>query len=226
MKFAVLFSGGKDSCFACHKAMEKGEVACLVSLLSENPASYMFHTPNISLTEMQAEAIGLPLLKKATEGKKEEELADLKAALSEAKEKYGVDAVATGAVRSEYQSSRIEKICGELGLECFNPFWQIDLEKYMNDFLAAGFKAIISGVAAYPLGEEWLGRELDENTLEYLKKLNKEHKINIAGEGGEYETFVFDGPIFKKRVEIVKVSKTYANYSGIYKIERAELAEK
>ena len=69
MKLGVLFSGGKDSTLALHKAAEKEEVTCLITLRSRNPESYMFHTPNIDLTALQAEALGLPLVTKGTEGK-------------------------------------------------------------------------------------------------------------------------------------------------------------
>ena len=74
MKLGVLFSGGKDSTLALHMAAEKEQVTCLITLWSKNPESYMFHTPNIDLTAMQAQALNLPLVVKATEGKKEEEL--------------------------------------------------------------------------------------------------------------------------------------------------------
>ena len=73
MKLGVLFSGGKDSTLALHKTAEKEQVTCLITLRSKNPESYMFHTPNISLTELQAQALGAPLITKETYGKKEEE---------------------------------------------------------------------------------------------------------------------------------------------------------
>ena len=82
MKVAVLFSGGKDSCFAAYKAKQAGnELTCLISVISENPESYMFHTPNISLTEKQAEVMNLPLIVHKTLGQKEEELTDLEQAI-------------------------------------------------------------------------------------------------------------------------------------------------
>ncbi len=87
MKLGVLFSGGKDSTLALHLAAEKEQVACLITLVSRNPESYMFHTPNIEVTVLQAEALGLPMVSVETEGKKEEELADLERAIAEAKSK-------------------------------------------------------------------------------------------------------------------------------------------
>lgn len=226
MKLGVLFSGGKDSCFACYKAMKKEEVVCLISLISKNPESYMFHTPNIHLTKVQAEAIGLPLVTVETEGKKEEELEDLKKAIEMAKEKYGIEGIVTGAVQSVYQSTRIKKICDELNLSCVNPLWQTNQEKYLNEFISSGFNAIISGVFSQPFDESWLGRLINKKTVEELIEISKKFGVTLTGEGGEFETFVFDGPIFKKRIEILKASKVYKNYNGIYKIEKFKLVEK
>ena len=88
MRLGVLFSGGKDSTFALHKAAAKEEVACLITLIPENKESYMFHTPNIDVTALQAKALGLPLIKRVTEGKPEKELKDLEAAIVQAIKDY------------------------------------------------------------------------------------------------------------------------------------------
>jgi ABC transporter with metal-binding/Fe-S-binding domain ATP-binding protein len=226
MKFGVLFSGGKDSTYALYKAMQSEEVVCLITVFSKNPESYMFHTPNIHLTELQAKAIGLPLLIIESEGKKEEELKDLKKIIETAKEKYEIGGIITGAVLSVYQSSRIEKICNELGLKCINPLWKTEQEKYLRELVKLGFKVTIVGVFSEPFDESWLGREIDEKTISELKKIAEKYKITLTGEGGEFESFVTDCPIFKKKIVIVKASKEYSNFSGIYRIEKAKLAEK
>ena len=110
MKLGVLFSGGKDSTLALHMAAEKETVACLITVESKNAESFMFHTPNIDVTALQAEALGLPLVKVETEGQKEVELADLEHAIAEAKSRYGIEGVVTGAVESVYQASRVQRI--------------------------------------------------------------------------------------------------------------------
>ncbi|MEM4243462.1 MAG: TIGR00289 family protein, partial [Candidatus Bathyarchaeia archaeon] len=76
MRLGVLFSGGKDSALALHKAAESAEIVCLITLVSENKESFMFHTPNIAITALQAEALGLPLIRKVTKGEPEKELKD------------------------------------------------------------------------------------------------------------------------------------------------------
>ena len=112
MKLGVLFSGGKDSTLALHMAAEHETVACLITLESRNKESYMFHTPNISLTKLQAEALQLPLITRVTEGKKEEELDDLEQAIADAVSQFQIEGVVTGAVESVYQSTRIHAVKG------------------------------------------------------------------------------------------------------------------
>ena len=91
MKLGILFSGGKDSCYAAWREKQKGhELACLISIISKNPDSYMFHTPNIELVDMQSKAMGIPLIEQVSEGKKELELKDLEKAVLKAKEKYHI----------------------------------------------------------------------------------------------------------------------------------------
>jgi diphthine-ammonia ligase len=226
MKLGVLFSGGKDSTLAMMKAMKEHEIVCLVTLISENPHSYMFHTANIHITEMQAEALGLPLLVATTKGEKEIELADLKNAIAEAQEKHHIEGIVTGALRSVYQASRIQKICDELGLVCYNPLWQMDQIELLNEVVSSGMNVIISGVFAEPLGKDLLGKQIDSAMIQKLAKAAETHKINPAGEGGEIETTVLDAPIFKKKIAIKKSSIDYKDFAGFYKIEEAELVSK
>jgi len=203
MKYAVLFSGGKDSTYAAYLAKNKGyELSCLVSIISENPESYMFHTPSISKVKKQAEVMKIPLLLQNTKGIKEEELHDLEFAIKKAKQKYQIEGVVTGAVKSIYQSSRIQKICDNLGLECFNPLWQKDQLELLNELIENCFDVLIIGVFAYPLNEKWLGRIIDKKFIEEVTALYKRYQINPAGEGGEFETFVLNCPLFEKKLEI------------------------
>jgi len=226
MKLGVLFSGGKDSVFACHLAKQKEEVACLITIISQNPDSYMFHTPNIRCTDLQAEAMGIPILSWTTAGRKEEELYDLAAAISAAIERYAIEGIVTGAIESVYQASRVQRICRDLGLWCCSPLWQANQVDYLYRLIREGFSVIISGVYAYPLDASWLGQTLNEERIRILQSLQKRYKINPSGEGGELETFVVDGPLFRQRIEIRKASQIYAHHRGQFIIEKAGLAEK
>ena len=130
------------------------------------------------------------------------------------------------ALYSVYQKSRIEKLGEEVGLKIISPFWHVDELEYMRFIVSLGFEVIISGVAAYGLDEKWLGRKVDDECIDDLIKLNEKVGLNLAFEGGEAETLVLDGPIFKKRVKILEDKKLWHVDSGFYIIEKAELEEK
>lgn len=226
MKLGVLFSGGKDSTYALFKAMKKEDVVCLITILSKNKESYMYHTPNISITKLQAKAIGLPLIQKSTEGIKEEELKDLKQAIMEAKEIHNIEGIITGAVESIYQTERIQKICNTLDLQCFNPLWLKNQVKLLEEIVESGFEVIISGIFAYPLDKRWLGREIDNQTINELVLLQEKYHISPSGEGGEIETTVLDAPFFQKRIEILEFEIQANENSGIFLIKKARLVDK
>jgi ABC transporter with metal-binding/Fe-S-binding domain ATP-binding protein len=223
MKLGVLFSGGKDSAFACLRAMQGDEVACLITVLPKNPESYLFHTPNIDLTALQAEAAGLPLVSVESGGVEEAEVADLSRAISSAVERHGIEGVVTGAIHSVYQATRVQRVCHSLDLWCFNPLWLKDQEEYLEEVVSSGFRFLISAVSAVPFDEGWLGREVDHYAVEDLKAMARRHRMNPAGEGGEYETFVLDAPFFRKRIEVLRASREYHAGHGVFRIEEARL---
>ncbi len=226
MKVAVLFSGGKDSTMAVYAALDaKEDVRYLLSMKSRNDESYMFHVPNIHITDLLAEALDIPIMSVETDGIKEEELEDLRTAFENLKD-LGVEAIYTGALYSVYQKSRIEKLGSEVGLEIISPYWHVDELEYMRKIVSLGFKIMICGVAAWGLDESWLGRIIDDETIYELVKLNEKYHVDIAFEGGEAETLAIDGPIFKKRLEILKYKKEWHLDSGVYIIEDATLQEK
>lgn len=219
MKLGVLFSGGKDSTFATWLAKKAGhEIGCLITVYSKNPESYMFHTPSILKTKKQAEVMGIPLIVKETAGVKEEELKDLEKAIKEAVKKYKIQGIITGAVESVYQASRVQSICNKLDLECFNPLWQKNQIELLNDLIKEKFRVIITGVSAYPLNGSWLGREINQDFITDIIRINEKHEISPAGEGGEFETFVLECPLFKKPLKV-----TGANFSGEQNSWRMEL---
>ncbi|MBR9705576.1 diphthine--ammonia ligase [Candidatus Pacearchaeota archaeon] len=203
MKLGVLFSGGKDSTLAAYLAKNNGhELACLITIKSENLESYMFHTPSIDKVEAQAEVMNIPLIVGKTKGEKEEELIDLENAIKQAITEYKIEGVITGAVGSVYQESRISNICNKLGIKCVNPLWQKDQFEVLNELIKNKFEVIIVGVFAYPLTNEWLGRVIDEKFVSDVKTLHEKYKIHVAGEGGEFESFVLNCPLFEKRLEV------------------------
>jgi len=222
---AVLYSGGKDSTMALYEAMKNDNVRYLVSMVSDNPYSYMFHVPNIRWTRLSSKAIGIPLIEGSTSGVKEEELKDLKRLLKMLRGR-GVKVLYSGAIASSYQRSRVERLCREAGLISKTPLWHVDPLKYMMEILDLGFEAIVTAIAAEGFDSSWLGRRIDQRMLTELKNLNREHGVHLAFEGGEAETFVLDGPMFKKRIRILDAEKRWFQDSGVLEIRDAILVDK
>ena len=106
----------------------------------------MFHTPSISKTQKQVNSMGIPIIVQKTKGKKEIELKDLENSIREAKKKYKIEGIITGAVESIYQASRIQKICYKLNLECFNPLWQKNQLELLSDLIENKFEITVRDV--------------------------------------------------------------------------------
>ena len=166
----------------------------------------MFHTPAIELTKKQAELMGIPIITRETLGEKETELKDLKRVIEKAIAKHNLQGIVTGAVESVYQSTRIQKICDEIGIECFNPLWQKDQIELLEELVKNKFEVILSGVFAYPLDKKWIGRKINAGFIEKIKELQEKYKINPAGEGGEFESLVINCPLFKNHIKIKDMS--------------------
>jgi diphthine-ammonia ligase len=216
MRLASLWSGGKDSAFATYLALNQGhEVKALVTIFPERQDSWMFHFPCIKLTKLQAKAIGIEQIVKKTKGEKEKELEDLKKVLEKIKSE--IDGIVSGAIASNYQKLRIDKICDELRLKHISPLWQKDQEKVLEDEIRAGFEIIITGVFAEGFDKNWIGRKIDDKAKKELLELKKKFGISVSGEGGEYESLVLNCPLFKKKIEILNSeicwdSKTNSGY--------------
>lgn len=223
MKVSALFSGGKDSVYATYLVQQQGwEVHSLLTVMPIAPDSYMFHYPNIRWTALQAEAMGIPARSTETRGEKEAELADV-AQLMRTEE---VDGFVCGAIASDYQWARLNGICQGLGKPLFAPLWRKDQMALLNDMVHAGFVFVVSGVYAGGLDASWLGRAIDRSAIEELGILRDRHGISPSGEGGELETFVLDGPTFRRRVMIDEAKAEWARDSGTYTILRAHLEDK
>ena len=224
MRVAVLFSGGKDSCYTVWVLQHQGwEIAKLVTVKPGSPDSWMFHYPNVDWTGLQAQAMGLQHELVSSSG---DEMETLEKALAKIKEEDGIQGVATGAVASDYQRARFDRMCDSIGLKSFSPLWHKKPEVIINDLTQAGFLILMSGVAAAGLDKSWLGKTLTHSEWAELKQLSRRHGIHLSGEGGEYETFVTDGPHFSKRVAVEKTKSVFAGESGYLVIEKASLRDK
>jgi len=225
MKLAALFSGGKDSTYAIYYALSQAwQVPIILTLKPESEESKLWHYPAIKWTKLQAEAMEIRNME--IEVKSENEIEELKKALKTIVRKEGIEGLLSGVIASDYQKNKLDKICEELNLKMIAPLWQKNPLRILREVINAGFKVIIVSVAAYGFSKEWLGSEINEDTVKKLKKLNEKYSIHPCGEGGEFETFVLDAPIFKKKIEIIKSKIIWNRYSGQYIIEEAALRRK
>jgi ABC transporter with metal-binding/Fe-S-binding domain ATP-binding protein len=222
MNLAALISGGKDSSFAIFRALQEGHnVTNLVTIKPMNLNSYMFHSANVHITELISQACGIPLTSMESSGEKEKELDDLKRALTGIK----TEGVVVGAVESEYQATRVQRICDELGLIMYAPLWHRDPESLLREMITCMDIRMVK-VAAAGMDESWLGRRFDERMLEDLKALNRKYRVHIAGEGGEYETLVLDAPFYRMRIKLLETQNIWMGDHGVMMVIRAELGEK
>jgi len=230
-----LFSGGKDSSWAVYQALEDG--LNVTRLLTVHPSddSYMYHVPETQLARLAAESIGIELVEvdpgdlEATEAvdsaaQGDAELEPLEAALTELAAEIDLAGVTAGAIESEFQTNRIQGMCDRLGIDLFAPLWQRDPEQLAADMLAAGFEITILQVAAYGLDESWLGRRLDAEAIDDLRELNDEYGVHLLGEGGEFETFVTNGPHMSQRIDLEYDTEWNEN-SGRIRITDAALVD-
>ncbi|MDP6869683.1 MAG: diphthine--ammonia ligase [Candidatus Poseidoniaceae archaeon] len=199
MRVAVLSSGGKDSTMVWWWALCNGwDVSCIVTVIVEGDDSMMFQIPSTSLVEIQTELAEVDWVKVPTSGREDEEINDLEVALRELE----IDGIVSGALRSDYQKTRLERMCERLKIKSFTPIWHQPGILHMRGLIDSGFDVMISAISADGLTEEWLGHVITNNSLKKLETIAKKFRFNIDGEGGEYETFVVGAPHFSKIIEL------------------------
>ncbi|XP_054651611.1 diphthine--ammonia ligase isoform X3 [Dunckerocampus dactyliophorus] len=217
MKVVALISGGKDSCYNMMQCVAAGHhIAALANLRpahTDELDSYMYQTVGHQAIELYAEAMDVPLYRRTIQGSsldtsrdyhqtEGDEVEDLYELLRLIKEKEGVEAVSVGAILSDYQRVRVENVCFRLGLQPLAYLWRRDQESLLTEMISSDLHAILIKVAAFGLDpEKHLGKSLADMEP-YLKQLSQKYGVHICGEGGEYETFTLDCPLFKKRLVI------------------------
>ena len=247
MRVAVLASGGKDSTYASWWARLQGwEVVSLVTVLVKGDDSMMFQTDSSWISGLQSSAMGCPWLPVVSEGEPEAEVSDLLQGLhsgvsSEVVEgwfqKRGLnapefvngieghwDGIVVGALRSDYQKTRIERLGAELGVSVHTPLWHHDGQRHMTDIIAHGFEIMMVSVSSDGLDSSWLGRVLDHDSLEDLISLSKQHRFHPDGEGGEFETLVLSGPHMSGKIQLEGASR-WDGRRGTWEIKNASMSD-
>jgi diphthine-ammonia ligase len=220
----ALVSGGKDSIYAAYLAETQGwPVDELVTLRPSDPDSRLFHTPNLDLVALQAEAWGkthrsveVPTSDDAAE------LAALEGALAGTR-----GPVVAGAIASSFQWTRLIRVGDRLGRRIYTPLWRKDPTRVVEEEIAAGLDIRLVHLAAEPLTPDLLGARLDRDLLAELTRRSRDIRpLHLAGEGGEYETFVVDAPFFRARIVLDVATPRLAASTARLDISSAHLKSK
>ncbi len=215
MRLASLFSGGKDSVFSLYTVEQMGhEVPYIVNVVPEDSASWIFHTPNLNCVPLFAESMGKELVIGHSTGEEDSDMDGLRQAL----DGLDIDGVVSGAVWSDYQWDRMNIVCGELGLTFLAPMWRKDQDMLLDEIIASGVEAYIVGTYAEGFDESWLGRRIDADCAEDLKRLREKFGISIMGEGGEYESIVLDSPLHTYGFSFGETERETGRTSGTLRI--------
>jgi uncharacterized protein (TIGR00290 family) len=218
----VSWSGGKDGCLALYRAKQAGlNVRCLLNMVSEDGKRSRSHGVRAAVVKKQAEALGIPIIQQPTADDDYEavfikKIKDFK--------RQGIEMGVFGDIDFEPHREWIEKVCNAAAIIPRLPLWQESQPKLLEEFIAAGFKAIVITVKADLLGKEFLGRTLDTKLIADIAALHKD--ITPCGEAGEYHTLVVDGPIFKKRLDLTKTEIVSRGEHHFLEILKTELKAK
>lgn len=194
------WSGGKDSCLACYKAIKQGyEVKYLLNFISKESKRGCFHGIESGLMKLQAELIGIPLVQKETTADMQKYEEEFKEAVTLLKQE-GIKHMVFGDIFLLEHANWVERVCKDIGIIAIEPLWNKNPENIIEEFIDSGFKAIIVSAQAEKLGEEFIGRYINRELIAELK----ERGVCPCGENGEFHTLVVDGPIFKSSIEIIE----------------------
>jgi diphthine-ammonia ligase len=218
------WSGGKDCCLALNRAIAGGmDVRYLANTITEDGKRSFSHGISAEVIRTQAQAIGIPLAQRPTSRETYE--AEFINMLRTFKQE-GIEGGVFGDIDFNAHREWIERVCRESDIIPYLPLWLENQDKLLSEFIDAGFTAVVVSVKADLLGEEVLGRTIDRAFVKHLKELDKTKKITPCGEAGEYHSLVIDGPIFKKRLEILESKKVARDERLFLEILSIELRDK
>ncbi len=197
MKVAVAWSGGKDSALALHRIMGKHEVHALLTTITKPYSRVTMHGVRKELIKMQADSMGIPLEEIVIPPRCPDELYRriMSKKMRDLIEK-GVEAIVFGDIFLEDVRRFREENLKEVGMNGMFPLWGEDTWKLSREFLQLGFKAIITCIDPRRLSPEDLGKQY---SLEFIENLPD--NVDPCGENGEFHTFVYQAPYYKKGIE-------------------------
>ena len=223
-KVFTSWSGGKDSCFSCYKAIQTGmDVRFLMNMMDESGTWSFVHRFPLTVLQQQSEALEIPLLHRLTG---QDPYAVVFTRAIEEMKKNGIEGGVFGDIDLDQHREWVENICHQSGIEAHLPLWGMSQDDVIAEFIELGFVSVIIACNEKYLGEEWLGRKVDKQFVSHLEELRKTTDVTVCGEAGEYHTLVIDGPIFKKRIEIQDAVNRYNNGYRFLEIQKSEIKDK
>jgi diphthine-ammonia ligase len=206
-RYLASWSGGKDSCFACYKAMQSGKnITGLMNCISRDNGRVSFHGIDGRLVEAQAALLGLPLLQKETTPERYE--AEFKEGVRELGRGYSISGMIFGDIYLDEHLAWVEGVCADIGITAVEPLWGLDTSVLIREFIDTGFRSVIIAGKADVIDREWIGRTIDHDFVDYLMK---KPDVDPCGERGEYHTLVVGGPLFQGEIEITSVEVVERN---------------
>lgn len=221
MKVAVLASGGKDSTYASWWALMQGwSIEAMITVKIVGDDSMMFQLQNTEIAQYQAKSIGVKWINVISQGVEDKEIDELEDTIRNLNQ--DLDAIVVGALRSDYQKTRIERMCERLDLISYCPLWHHDSLEHMNSLIEHGFDVRIVSVSCEGLDESWLGEKISKESLEKLIDLSEKYRFNLDGEGGEFETITLNAPHFEKAI-VCEGEKIWYGNRGVWNITKIQL---
>lgn len=191
------WSSGKDSALSLYYLQKEQPITKLLTTVNATTNHVSMHGISSDLLLAQEESLGISIQQVQLEPD-----LSLKSYNKQMEKVYrslldeGYDTAAFGDILLEDLKAYREKELERIGMKHSFPLWGQNTKSVMQDFISLGFKAVVVAVQANKLAKEWIGRLVDEN---FLKDLPSD--VDWSGENGEYHTFVFDGPNFKKPID-------------------------
>jgi diphthine-ammonia ligase len=220
MRVFSSWSGGKESCLACYKAMQEGyEISSFLTMVATTGNYTRSHRLSRELLMAQCRAIGIPLHQRRTSWNTYER--EFMRALISLKQE-GIEGGVFGDIFLDEHREWVERVCTKAGMVPLIPLWGMDGKDLLCRLIETGFEAIVIAVRKDIVDDYWLGKRIDREFIEQLEKRG----VDVCGENGEYHTLVIDGPIFGKRLEIKKTVITRRETMAFLRVSSFSLEEK
>jgi len=221
LKAFVSWSGGKDAALSYFRTKKDFEVTDLLNMVAEDGEISRSHGIRTGMLKLQAEAMGMQIVQPKSSWETYE--AEFKKALSGLKDK-GIEAGIFGDIDLEEHREWVERVSKESGIKAILPLWgEKKRTSLIEELIESGLETIVVATKKDLLGLKWLGRRIDRD---FVRDISKVKGVDMSGEGGEYHTFVVSGPIFNKKINILKSQKITRDEYCFLDISECELAEK